>query len=80
MPAQHAELGCQSLTTRIYNEFYFRTHPTRPAGIVHPDVFFYPLDAIRHWNRLYGSKGFTQYQCVIPHDSGLRAVTASWRW
>jgi FAD/FMN-containing dehydrogenase len=64
------------LTTRIYNEFYFRTHPTRPAGIVHPDVFFYPLDGIRHWNRLFGRKGFTQYQCVIPHEAGLRAVTA----
>jgi FAD/FMN-containing dehydrogenase len=64
------------LTTRIYNELYYRTHPTRPAGLVHPDLFFYPLDGIRHWNRLFGRKGFTQYQCVIPHEAGLRAVTA----
>lgn len=61
------------LTSRIYNGVYFRTHPSRRAAIIHPDAFFYPLDAIRHWNRLYGSKGFTQYQCVIPHESG-RAV------
>jgi decaprenylphospho-beta-D-ribofuranose 2-oxidase len=61
------------LTSRIYNGLYFRTHPTRRAAVIHPDAFFYPLDAIRHWNRLYGIKGFTQYQCVIPHESG-RAV------
>jgi decaprenylphospho-beta-D-ribofuranose 2-oxidase len=61
------------LTSRIYNGLYFRTHPTRRPAVIHPDAFFYPLDAIRHWNRLYGKKGFTQYQCVIPHESG-RAV------
>jgi decaprenylphospho-beta-D-ribofuranose 2-oxidase len=61
------------LTSRIYNGLYFRTHPTRRPAVIHPDTFFYPLDAVRHWNRVYGKKGFTQYQCVIPHESG-RAV------
>lgn len=63
------------VTARLFNGLIFRTHPSRPAGIVHPDVFFYPLDAVRHWNRAYGKKGFTQYQCVIPHESGTRALT-----
>ncbi len=58
------------LTSRIYNGLYFRTHPTRQAGVINPDAFFYPLDAVRHWNRVYGKKGFTQYQCVIPRGSG----------
>jgi decaprenylphospho-beta-D-ribofuranose 2-oxidase len=41
----------------------------RRSGIVHPEAFFYPLDVIRNWNRVYGKRGFTQYQCVLPGPS-----------
>jgi FAD/FMN-containing dehydrogenase len=55
------------LSVRIFNELYFRKHPRKPKrGIVHPEVFFHPLDAILHWNRIYGRRGFTQHQCVLP--------------
>jgi decaprenylphospho-beta-D-ribofuranose 2-oxidase len=57
-------------TTRLFNALYYRVNGRRKRGIVHPDSFFYPLDAIHHWNRVYGKAGFTQYQCVIPHASG----------
>jgi decaprenylphospho-beta-D-ribofuranose 2-oxidase len=54
-------------SVKVFNELYFRRHPSSPKqGIVHPESFFHPLDAILHWNRIYGRRGFTQHQCVLP--------------
>lgn len=75
LPVNLPSWALNRLAARLLNEFLFRTHPTRRAGLVHPDAFFYPLDSIRHWNRAYGKMGFTQYQCVIPPESGIGALT-----
>lgn len=48
---------------------YWRHGARLHAGIVHPETFFYPLDIVREWNRLYGRRGFTQYQAVLPGPS-----------
>jgi FAD/FMN-containing dehydrogenase len=60
---------------RVFNELYYRGHAAMPRRrIMHPEPFFYPLDSILHWNRLYGRRGFTQYQCVLPESAGQAAV------
>ncbi|GJL64398.1 MAG: FAD-linked oxidase [Nitrospirales bacterium] len=52
---------------KVFNTVYFHHQPARPAQeIEFYDEFFYPLDRVQHWNRLYGTRGFLQYQCVIP--------------
>jgi FAD/FMN-containing dehydrogenase len=52
---------------RLFNFLYFHTNrPQERDHILHPQPFFYPLDAVRHWNRLYGRRGMVQYQCVVP--------------
>jgi len=54
-------------TIRAFNLAYYQRHPPwMRRHIVHPESFFYPLDAVLGWNRLYGPRGFTQYQCVLP--------------
>jgi FAD/FMN-containing dehydrogenase len=59
-------------TIRLMNGFWFARHGVRPArGITHPHDYFYPLDTIHDWNRVYGTRGFTQYQCVIPSSGAL---------
>jgi decaprenylphospho-beta-D-ribofuranose 2-oxidase len=60
---------------RLFNFAYYWKHlPRSKRGVVTPEQFFYPLDAILHWNRAYGSRGFTQYQCVLPRAAGAAAV------
>lgn len=61
-------------TVRAFNELYFRRAPEQRTDFVDYQSFFYPLDAIYHWNRIYGSKGFVQYQCVIPKAESREAL------
>jgi len=61
------------LTVRMFNAGVYRT-PTHRLKPVHWESFFYPLDKVRHWNRAYGRKGFTQYQCVLPDAAGPEAA------
>ena len=49
---------------------YFANRHRAAKGIIHPETFFYPLDTLLHWNRVYGRRGFTQYQCVLPSENG----------
>jgi decaprenylphospho-beta-D-ribofuranose 2-oxidase len=53
---------------------YWRHLPRVRRGIVHPESYFYPLDMLRNWNRLYGRQGLTQHQCVLPNEAGQGAA------
>lgn len=62
-------------TVRAFNAaFYHRHPPWRTTGVVDYASFFYPLDVVGQWNRIYGKRGFTQYQCVLPRRAGGEAA------
>ena len=61
------------LTLRAFNALYF--HGTRRGDATTPyQPYFYPLDAIGDWNRIYGPRGFLQYQCVVPPAASADAI------
>jgi FAD/FMN-containing dehydrogenase len=74
-PIDAPRLMLNSLTVKLFNEAYYwkqlRRHEER---VVPPEPFFHPLDAVLHWNRMYGRSGFLQYQCVVPLDDGGAAI------
>jgi FAD/FMN-containing dehydrogenase len=63
-------------SVRAFNELYFRRQFKRTKiAKVHFNPFFYPLDSIDQWNRIYGRQGFLQYQFVVPQSAdGLKAL------
>ncbi len=63
------------LTLKAFNVLYYERQRERSVKTIsHYDPFFYPLDSILNWNRIYGRKGFLQYQCVVPKESSREAM------
>jgi FAD/FMN-containing dehydrogenase len=63
------------LTVRAFNFAYFNTQRLGAGEkLTHYDPFFFPLDGVSRWNRLYGKRGFLQFQCVVPGREAISAV------
>jgi FAD/FMN-containing dehydrogenase len=68
IPTDAPHVLLNRFTLGLFNVMYY--HKRRPARSVdHYDEFFYPLDRLSQWNRLYGKSGFYQYQCVVPEEA-----------
>lgn len=78
VPVNFPGFALNNLSVRAFNMFYYTKARDRiSSNIVDYDSFFYPLDSISNWNRIYGRKGFTQYQFVLPLESsstGMRKM------
>lgn len=78
IPFNFPSFALNNFSIKAFNWLYYNK---APSGIsnqkVDIDTFFYPLDAIDNWNRIYGKGGFTQYQFILPKDvsfDGLQEI------
>ena len=66
-----------NFTIKAFNTLYYgKQRKSEVNDLVDYDSFFYPLDFIHHWNRIYGARGFTQYQFVLPREGGAEGMRA----
>ena len=65
-----------SFSVKAFNTLYYnKVRQKETTRLAHYAPYFYPLDSIQNWNRLYGRNGFTQYQFVLPKAAGLEGMT-----
>lgn len=77
LPFDAPNWGMNPLTLRLFNAAWFGGGKLKQSSrTTHYATSFYPLDAIGKWNRLYGSRGFYQYQCVVPTDGSRDTIGA----
>lgn len=61
-------------SVKLFNHFYYHRSAANRQGFEDYRTFSYPLDAIYHWNRIYGRRGFYQFQCVIPENDNSYVI------
>lgn len=73
VPIDFPSFALGPLSVRLFNSAYYRAHGGGEA-LVDLDAYYYPLDSIEKWNRIYGKRGFVQYQCVLPLDTSRDGI------
>jgi FAD/FMN-containing dehydrogenase len=77
IPFDFPAFALNPLSIGAFNGLYYsREGRKREPFLSGYDTYFYPLDALGNWNRMYGKRGFVQYQCVIPAATAFEGVKA----
>ena len=74
VPFQTPAFLLNRLSMALFYKLYYKLQAGRGTRLERYEKFFYPLDGIDDWNKLYGRRGFTQYQFVLPMEGGLEAI------
>jgi FAD/FMN-containing dehydrogenase len=86
LPLDLPEFALNHFTIGLFNALYYnKQFGKEKTGLVDYEPFFYPLDSLLHWNRMYGKSGFLQFQCVLPWEADqqmgivkmMKAITVS---
>jgi decaprenylphospho-beta-D-ribofuranose 2-oxidase len=75
VPFDFPSIALNGVTVRAFNAVYRSRVPL--GGVertMHYERFLFPLDAVHEWNRIYGRRGFHQFQCVLPFEAGAAAL------
>lgn len=83
IPVDFPQIALNGLSVRAFNlAYYLNGLWNRGEALIDFDSYFYPLDGMLEWNRIYGRKGFAQFQCVLPlatSSEGLEALLCAIR-
>lgn len=75
VPFYFPDFILNNLTVKIFNFLIYNKQRSKIVkNIVPYESFFYPLDIIEDWNKIYGKSGFIQYQMVIPKENGKEGM------
>lgn len=75
VPFNLPKLALNNWSVKAFNSLYYgKVKKKISKQKVDLDTFFYPLDAIDHWNRIYGKEGFTQYQFIFPREHSYQGL------
>jgi FAD/FMN-containing dehydrogenase len=86
LPVDVPEFALNRFSIGLFNTLYYnKQFGKEKTGFVDYEPFFYPLDSLLQWNRMYGKSGLLQFQCVLPWEADqqmgtvkiLKAITAS---
>lgn len=75
IPFNFPGFALNNWSVKAFNRLYYgKIKEPVSRQVVDIDTFFYPLDAIGHWNRIYGKQGFTQYQFILPKETSYEGL------
>ena len=74
VPCRFPSWTLNSWTIKVFNDIYYKKQKEKGRFFSNMEDFFYPLDMILNWNRIYGRKGFLQYQFVVPKEMAYKAL------
>ena len=64
-----------NISIKIFNKIYYlKGSLSKNCSLIDYEKFFYPLDKVLNWNKIYGERGFLQFQCVIPLQEAKKAI------
>ncbi len=75
VPFYFPSFALNGVTVKAFNALYYAKNYRRVMdSVVHYDSFYYPLDSVLQWNKIYGKRGFVQYQFVLPLSSSRQGL------